>query len=1073
MPTNKTRLKPTGKALRNFIVFSFVCLLANHEAVAQNFWQQTNGPYGGTIQALAVNPATQDIFAGTNGGGVFRSTNNGDSWMAVNTGLTNTFVFALAINASGHLFAGTSAGGVFRSTNNGDSWMAVNTGLTSTNIRALTINASGHIFVGTSGGVFRSTNNGDSWMAVNTGLTRTVVRALAINSSGHIFAGTEGGVFRSTNNGDSWTAVNTGLTSTFVFALAINSSGHIFAGTDAGGVFRSTNNGDSWMATGLTNTDGDALAINSSGHIFAGTDDGVFRSTNNGDSWMAVNTGLTRTVVRALAINSSGHIFAGTSGGGVFRSAETTGAAPTAITNSATNITATSAMLNGTVNPNNLSTTVKFEFGTTTSYGSEIAVTPSSVSGTSAMAVSAMLTGLVPNTLYHYRVVGTNSAGTTNGADQTFTTPGLAPTVTTNAATNSGSTSATFNATVNPNNATAVVKFQYGTTTSYGSEISATQSPVSGASAVPVSAVVTGLIPNTLYHFRIVATNSIGASNGADQTFATSANQPPVVTLNSLPPQPNGQAIQVQASITDDRPGVNATVNFRRGGDSGFGTAPMNGSGTVFVGAIPPVSVTSRGVEFFIMAMDADNAQTRQPATGFVSIQIQVTSEAKPTPQPSGSTATAYRLISMPLQLDNPSATAVLEDDLGPYDDKKWRLFGLDPTASQNPDNKTPYVELRSSGDLSAGKSLFLIVADPGKTITIGPARSLRTDQEFQITLQRGHNFIGTPFNFTIPANKLRLQSGGAVTLRTFNGSFSPATEMQPGEGYYVANLNQTSDILLINPNLFASAANKTTAGSWRLRILASCAEARDDYNFAGVAPESEDGCDDNDLAEPPPIGDYVSLYFSHPEWQKALSRFSDDIRQAANSNQQWRFKVATNIPHEIVALQFAGLEEIDPGLSIFVVDEALKFKQNLRENSVYQYQPHSVDRPNEFTLIVGKADFVSQQTAGAQGVPEDFVLEQNFPNPFRIGGAYLLQSEARTMIRFGLPEQSVVTIKIFDLAGREVATLLEKADIPPGLHQRGWDGRDVSGRVVPNGIYFYRLVAGNVVRTMKMIVIR
>jgi hypothetical protein len=1010
--------------------------------------------------------------------------------------------------------------------------------------------------------------------------------------SGHIFAGTAaGGVFRSTNNGDSWTPVNTGLTNTVVYALAINVSGHIFAGTDGGGGFRSTNNGESWMAvnTGLTNTVVSALAINpATRDIFAGTAaGGVFRSINNGDSWTPVNAGLANTVIYALTINASGQIFTGTRGGGVFRSVASTGGAATVTTNSAANVTATSAMLNGTVNPNNLSTTVKFEYGQTTSYGSEVAATPSPVSGASAVAVSAMLTGFVPNTLYHYRVVGTNSAGTTNGADQTFmtlsapptvttnaatnvsatsttfnasvnpnnastevkfeygtdlnygkeatgtpspvqgtnnvnvdavvtglvpntlyhyrvvgtnsggttrgadqtfTTSGVAPTVTTNTATNLGSTSATLNATVNPNNATTVVKFEYGLVTmpNYGSEVSATPSPVSGASAVAVSAMVTGLIPNRLYHYRVMGVNNFGSSNGLDQTFATSANQPPVVTPTSLPPQPSGQVIQVQASITDDRPGVTAKVNYRRGGDSGFGEVPMNGSGTVFIGAIPLGSVTSRGVEFFIMATDADNVQTREPATGFVSIQIQVTSEAKPTPQPSGSAATAYRLISMPLQLDNPSATAVLEDDLGPYDDKKWRLFGLDPTAAQNADNKTPYVEFRSGGDLSAGKSLFLIVADPGKTITIGAAKSLRTDQEFQISLQRGHNCIGTPFNFAIPANKLRLQSGGPVTLRTFNGSFTPATEMQPGEGYYMANLNPTSDTLLINPNLFSSAVNKTIAGrqkplsGWRLRILASCAEARDDYNFAGAAPESEDGYDDKDLVEPPPIGDYVSLYFAHPEWQKALSRFSDDIRAVTNSNQQWRFKVATNIPQEIVTLKFEGLQEIDPGLSIFMVDEALKFKQNLRENSVYQYQPHSIDRPNEFTLLVGKEDFVSQQTAGAQGVPEDFVLEQNFPNPFGstgsplgAGGAYLLQGEAATMIRFGLPEQSVVTLRILDLTGREIATLLDKVELPPGRHQHGWDGRDISGRVVPNGIYFYRLAAGNVVRTMKMIVVR
>jgi len=128
-------------------------------ALAQtNFWQQTSGLYGGTISALAINNVSGHIFAATVGGGIFRSTNNGDSWTAVNSGLTNTTVFALAINARGHIFAGTTfTGGVFRSTNNGDSWTQVNSGLTSTVVYALAINANGYIFAGTyHGRVFRS-----------------------------------------------------------------------------------------------------------------------------------------------------------------------------------------------------------------------------------------------------------------------------------------------------------------------------------------------------------------------------------------------------------------------------------------------------------------------------------------------------------------------------------------------------------------------------------------------------------------------------------------------------------------------------------------------------------------------------------------------------------------------------------------------------------------------------------------------------------------------------------------------------------------------------------------------------
>ena len=99
----------------------------------------------------------------------------------------------------------------------------------------------------------------------------------------------------------------------------------------------------------------------------------------------------------------------------------TDGSVPTASTVAATNVTANSATLNGTVNPNGLSTTVYFQWGTTTAYGN---TTPSQSigSGTSNVGVSANLSGLSPSTTYHYRVVATNNAGTTYGADVAFTT---------------------------------------------------------------------------------------------------------------------------------------------------------------------------------------------------------------------------------------------------------------------------------------------------------------------------------------------------------------------------------------------------------------------------------------------------------------------------------------------------------------------------------------------------------------------------------------------------------------------------------------------------------------------------
>ncbi len=257
----------------------------------QNFWAHTNGPQGGDGIALATNPSG-DVFVGTQGDGVFRSTDNGETWTGVNNGLTATNVRALAINSASHIFAGTF-GGAFRSTDNGDSWTAVNNGLEFPFVISLAINSSGDIFAGTfeGGGVYRSTDNGDNWTLVDNGLTNTYVTSLAINASGHVFAATfGGGAFRSTDNGDGWTGLNTGVPNATFLSLAINASGYIFAGGDPlggpVGVLRSTDNGDSWQPVnnGLTTGNGiNALLATPNGSLFAGTyGDGVFRSTDNG-----------------------------------------------------------------------------------------------------------------------------------------------------------------------------------------------------------------------------------------------------------------------------------------------------------------------------------------------------------------------------------------------------------------------------------------------------------------------------------------------------------------------------------------------------------------------------------------------------------------------------------------------------------------------------------------------------------------------------------------------------------------------------------------------------------------------
>lgn len=98
--------------------------------------------------------------------------------------------------------------------------------------------------------------------------------------------------------------------------------------------------------------------------------------------------------------------------------------APAVVTGSASGVTSTSATLNGTVNPEGATTTYQFQYGTSTSYGSVAPAAPASAgSGSSAIGESANLTGLSASTTYDYRLVATNATGTTDGSNQTFTTP--------------------------------------------------------------------------------------------------------------------------------------------------------------------------------------------------------------------------------------------------------------------------------------------------------------------------------------------------------------------------------------------------------------------------------------------------------------------------------------------------------------------------------------------------------------------------------------------------------------------------------------------------------------------------
>lgn len=301
---------------------------------------------------------------------------------------------------------------------------------------------------------------------------------------------------------------------------------------------------------------------------------------------------------------------------------------PEAITGDATDVTPTTATLNGTADPADAGdiTECHFEYGTDTTYGSSAPCVPAPPIST-ATAVSADVSGLTPSTLYHFKlVVGTSDSGTVSGADATFNTSGP-PIVGVQVATDVTDSSATLNATVTPSGFDTSCVFEVVDDAAFlvNGFDDATSLPCAPASLgagfdpVAASAEASGLASSTLYHFRVVATNAEGSTAGGDSTFRTAGL--PVVVAESA------------SSITDTSATLDATINpagfptscffeyvddatFQQSGFDQAATVPCSadpiGSGFDEVAVNAQVTGLERGTTYHLRVVATNDAGTVQ-----------------------------------------------------------------------------------------------------------------------------------------------------------------------------------------------------------------------------------------------------------------------------------------------------------------------------------------------------------------------------------------------------------------------------------------------------------------------------
>lgn len=548
-----------------------------------------------------------------------------------------------------------------------------------------------------------------------------------------------------------------------------------------------------------------------------------------------------------------------------------------------------------------------------------------------------------------------------------------------------------------------------------------------------------------------------------------SVNQPPFVQVrNPVARAIGGQTLSIEAQCADDLLLASVTCEYITGSGSMGQTVLVQEAGEIYRGSIPGNVIGAQGLHYRILVSDGEAATS---VTSYFDVVVETTRLESPA-LPGGNAQTAYRLVSIPSLLDDDGA-GVFTGSLGEYDPKAWRLFGLEGGE---------YVEQTNRQRIAPGEALWLITRDAA-ALSTGPGESVPQSEPFRVPLQPGWTLVGDPFAYSISAERLSLVSSGTLDVRRYDESWSISTSgLVPWEGYAV--FSEIEDTLLIRPNApegFGAAAmtaspagiagltaialndevsraRRPDAAQWWVGIEARCQSARDADNMLGVHPSASLGRDSYDLAEPPPIGEYVSLYFPRPDWPSVASRFCTDIREAA-ANHAFSFAVESNIDDRI-RLSF-DLSAFPEGPLVWVMDDATGVVWDLREQATIEIGP-ALSGPRELSLFVGDAAGVGSLLGAAQSTVVLSGGNVAFPNP----------SRSAVTLFYELPESQPISVAIFGVTGNLVREVRSREAQSQGRHAIVWDGRDSAGAPVARGSYFYRISGDSFAASGRLILI-
>lgn len=1059
------------------------------------------------LSNLYVNTLVQieagKYLAGTEGDGVFFSNNNGDDWQQRNTNLTDLNVRSFVIKSNGTLFAATWGGGVFRTTDNGINWQAVNVGLSNPFVNELAINENEDIFAATSNRVFRLLSGSTNWEHLISGITLTEVHSVAIDPAGVIIIGGETGVFRSVNNGDTWVDKSAGLNASFIYSLSYDPSGRLYAGSLSGdGIHISDDNGENWntYSTGISNSSITSLVLGDDYRMYAGTNgSGLFRTVQvtsvpevpgliypddnavdveinpliqwaeakGAESYsieisenMTFNplvfsdTGISDNQIQITLLDTSKTFYwhvraANAKGQSQFSETWkfTTGkglSKPDVPVLNAPVDGATNVSLSPTLNWNEAAGAAMYNVQVSRDTGfTDLVFSAQNISITSAIA-----SGLDYASRYYWHVNAFNPAGTSDwSAAFRFTTIPPVPD--------------DPDLVAPPNHAENIPVPQIFSwqknefATSYELQVSVTNDFLNLISEETVTDTffqVSNLQFNKTYFWRVRASNQTGLSGWSNVwDFTTESGlDAPQLTY----PADDATDISVVPVLSWNSISTADYYNIRIAEDGNM-TSIVETQDSLETNAY-----TAQNLQFDtdyywqVIAKNASGAfgiseiwrfRTREYVAD-LNVNVSVNF---PDNSDNGSySPTDYKIVGLP-----GSSNLGFEQLLGGTAGEDWIVYWDNGEA----DNYLVEYDGSNIFRFATGRAFWMIHKGPLTVNQQIASAALNDNLEAEIILHSGWNLITNPFPFDIAWQNIKEVNGTDDPIFKYEeGGFSQSAQLLPQVGYYFFNRNDLS-VLKVPVKLILQKQAFDKNLVWRLDLKYQNPLTAENSIQFGVRKDSKAGLDAHDIYKPRSFGGLPDIFIKKTEWNENFPVFATDFRPDGKMLYRFEFTVSAEA-NSYSALSCENLFNIPASMQIYLIDKLRKKSVHLGNGEVYEYQ--TIAAEENFELLIGDQQSIDKELTML--VPDQYVLGQNFPNPFN----------PLTYIPFQLPEPGRVKINIYDLSGRKIASLANNLEFDSGYHLVKWDSRDRFGNRVASGVYFYEMVLPSKTRFVKKMIL-